>query len=491
MKFAQKLDHVLSATLFEAEPETTPSTPETPSKPEVAEVAPDKPKKIWPGDKIYHIINKDTGKTLVKNPYTNKSFRSDIEAQGFIDQHADNPGMYDIQQVDNPRSLTTLKKTMKPIDLGWTEEEVMQAFEPRVYSVARRYERLFPGHEEDLRQQARLGVLTALKGTSEDGKTPLDQGLSPFGLFAEKYLRNFVLRYIVANRSAITGPRRTGAQSNVVGGGGGLIGYEVVWMPTKEGKGVKELADFKFFPRAQYKEAKEFEKKLKADGNITMINKRRGEITSADKPVGGGDEGEGTALGKGIPGSEKTPSYLSAQRDTVKKLKNLARKLGMTDKQEQIFNMRYGLDVPETGAGRLKWGDAGSREASRFGPPESGEEGRKPGEQSGKTPEEAGFDPKRVEKREEGDYASRNLADIVRSTGLSGERVRQQLQKAHHYMMLAAQKAMPELMKKKEEGKATPAECRFLDGLIILERKLSKCLIEMYMIDEALEPLFG
>jgi len=512
---------------------TTSDVPAIPAKPT-------KPARVWPGDYIWHIVNRETGKALEKNTETSTPFRSEADAFRFIERQGGNPKKYDIKQVSNPKSLTRLKETKKPLENGWTEQEVIDAMMPRIYSQARKHANMFgftrdTKQELDMRQEGVLAVLRILKGKKEDGVTPLDTGESPFGVFVERELKNAVLRYAISARSSVPGMKRTGKQreEGIVwefppgttpemaarfkgqkmgfAPSGALLGYRIyaVTKPTEKNPQGEVIS--KDFPSNELEAAKAYRRELqkRPDVVVTQFKKRMSPIPmtkSMSLKVGGAGEGESEELGNLLgdpstvgPRAEQTPAAIAAQKDQIERLIRRARVKGLSTQQEKVVRLVYGLDpnTPELRTGGLttKWRE---------------EEPHEPGAQAGITPDPT----KRVERSQtEMRGGVRTYAEVGQMMTdeqgnpkpMTGARVKQLHDGAVELLIQAAREVMPQYyerwLKSQEEAApaATPAATpaapatedeKIIDALVIIERKLRTCLIESYLINTVTTPLF-
>jgi hypothetical protein len=530
-----------------------PGAPGAPGAPAAAGAAtapakPAKPTKVWPGDYIWHIVNRETGKALEKNTETGTPFRSEADAFKFIERQGGDPKRYEIKQVPNPKSLTRLKETKKPLENGWTEQEVIDAMMPRVYSQARKHANMFgfardTKQELDMRQEGILAILRILKGKKEDGVTPLDTGESPFGVFVERELKNAILRYAISARSSIPGMKRTGKQreEGIVwefppgttpemaarfkgqkmgfAPSGALLGYRIYGVTKPTEKDPQGEVISKDFPSNELEAAKAYRRELqkRPDVIVTQFKKRMSPIPlsrSMSQKVGGaeeGGEGEGTELGKVLgdpstvgPRAEQTPAAIAAQKDQIERLIRRARVKGLSTQQEKVVRLVYGLDpgTPELRTGGLttKWRE---------------EEPHEPGQQAGITPDPT----KRVERSQtEMRGGIRTYAEVGQMMTdeqgnpkpMTGARVKQLHDRAVELLIQAAREVMPQYyerwLKSQEEAEpaATPAAApaatpavapatedeKMIEALVIVERKLRTCLIESYLINTVTTPLF-
>jgi RNA polymerase sigma factor (sigma-70 family) len=453
------------------------------------------PAKSYPGDKIYGVFNNHGN--LVKG-----GFATPQEAETYRLGDTDIPEAYKVDEYDNPKSLSVLTKTKGPLKNGWTEEEVVQAMKPFVRSIAYKYGNS-KQEMEDLFQHGYIGVLNALR---------TDAGEAPFGTHAYKHILGEIRRAAMAGGVV--------AGSMVPGGGGtaqqgGTLGYEVFYQKSKDSP--VETKMFNAQPEAYkdyfsktgrtpprsidpgYKEAVAFVKELRDQGYTATIRDKRSGMASADKPIGGG-EGEPTTLGSMMKGTKtKTPLQLAMNKEQVN---HLIQKAGLSDAQKKILDLTFGL-----GEDSEDWGTPSSRATGKSGPPESGDAQRLPGEQAGKTPEEAGIDPSQAKQDTSWDFKAkpddkaagdedrkieivRGPVEIGKMLGVSTERVRQLRQKAYDKLMKAAGGAGFDQMKNKMAG-ATAKEDKELQAMIDLGNFIRQLVIESIFNGEINGTIFG
>ena len=82
------------------------------------------------------------------------------------------------------KDFDALKKTLLPLQHGWTEDEVIKAMMQDIMSHAHKFARIRKGVElDDLIQQGAMGVLKALQ---------TDKGIANFASHAKNYIRSFM-----------------------------------------------------------------------------------------------------------------------------------------------------------------------------------------------------------------------------------------------------------------------------------------------------------
>ena len=357
---------------------------------------------------------------------------AEIELMGDPEKYP-NPDDYEIKEYDNPKSLSVLRKTIKPIDSGWTADEIVAAMQPYAKKLAWKWKSDKTPYE-DLLQQANLAILYALE---------TDAGIAPFASHAYRRMSGEIKR--LALTGGVIGGSATAALPRDLATGiaakhgeagvasfkqrGGLIGYDLVWLDKKGDYGHKFFPSERFSAASTgrplrteddpgYVKAKEYRDKIKDQVQAVKIGHRRGGSLSADAPTRGG---EGVPLAATIKGTQvKNPAYIAKQREIVKQLKD---KANLTPKQAQVLDLFMGFDVPEAGVAGPSFGAAASRVAGKYGPQEPGEKERKPGEQAGEPA------PKMKRNITTGFFA-RTPSDVAAMAGIGRQRVSQHVAKA-------------------------------------------------------------
>jgi RNA polymerase sigma factor (sigma-70 family) len=371
---------------------------------------------------------KDPQGQIISSP-TEAEVRSII--QGDPDKYP-NPEQYEVRPYENPKSLSKLKDIKKPIESGWSVDEVVAAMQPWIRKLAYNWQSA-KAPVEDLMQHAVIGIINAIR---------TDKGEAPFGSHAWKHMKGEV------RRAALTGGvikqpeehipgeirRKLGISLGTSAQAGPLVGYDVIWIDQDKKPNKKHFpaelsayekhasgAPMKVDPAFQ--RAKEFEKELKAQGLLAATKSVRSKMRSADAPSKSGDEGSPESLVQTIKARlVKPPPYIAQSKEIVQKMKGLAK---LTPREEQVIDMMFGLDVPEAGV-------AGPSMRT----PEAGEKERQPGEQVGIKPDEQELlrrsaagktvkvgttpDGKPVEVE-----IARGLQDVATMIGMSKQRVRQ------------------------------------------------------------------
>jgi hypothetical protein len=349
------------------------------------EIAAARPQREYYGDKLYGIHDVTTNDWVRDSQGQIISTPSESATESIIQGDPDkypSPEQYEIRQYENPKSLAKLKDIKKPLEAGWSVDEVVAAMQPWIRKLAYDWQSA-KAPAEDLMQHAAIGIINAIR---------TDIGEAPFGSHAWKHMKGEV------RRAALTGGvikqpeehipgeirRKLGIPLGTSSQAGPLVGYDVIWIdkdkkPNKKHFPAELSAYEKHVSGAPMKvdpafvRAKAFEKEMKTQGLLAATKTVRTKMRSADAPVGTG-EGSPEALVQTIKGRlVKPPPYIAQSREIVQKLKSLAK---LTPREEQVVDMMFGLDVPEAGI------------SPQMREPEAGEEGRKPGEQVGIKPEE-------------------------------------------------------------------------------------------------------
>lgn len=361
-------------------------------------------KREWPGDKLWGIFDQ-TGHRIRGGYASQEQAAADVAGDPV---RFPDPQGVTYKQYENDRSASALMSVRAPLQNGWTKDEIFKAMEPFIRSMAWRYAKTYQD-VADMQQQGALGILDALKN---------DKGEEPFVSYAKQFMNSAMRRYGAKANSTISGAEALGAGGKNKGVN---LGYEVVFQKKEKGAPV----DSKFFPTdpsafsdyysstgrmpprsndPAFKEAKKFEQEMKAQGFNTAFTDKRGRMASASAPMAGGSGESPGTLGDTLKATKvKTPMQIAMNRDQIKQLIDTA---GLTDQQKKVIMLSFGLDQPEGGEGGSVWGSPEARVGSKFGPPESGEASKKPGEQGGLPPQELGVDPLKAKQEPGLDWGS-------------------------------------------------------------------------------------
>ena len=405
------------------------------------------------------------------------------------------PANVKIAPYANEKTLDVLKSLRRPMDHGWSTDEIVAAMKPYIYKFVNMYPSS-KDEKEDLAQQGAMGVLHAIAK---------DKGIADFASHAARYIKGSIDRYV--NKGGVVGG------SEVAGGGGlgqkgGNTGYIVLWRSSPE-----EEVQSKIFPadpsafRAHFsktgraparsldpgfQKAVAFANELKAAGNVVAVKDHRGGMGSLDKPLGG-EAGREPTLGGALPArGTRTPLKIAMDKEQLAQVMAAA---DLTPQQRKVTELTFGLDVPSSGASGEagEWGSPEARVAGRMGPPESGEETRQPGTQSGKTPEEMGINPQQAIQNPEFETEAgkteiaRGPVDIARMLGISTEKVRQHRARALQKLQAAADKlGFLQLRRETETGEESTAE-----SFRHIERVCARLLCEMIFSGEINDVILG
>jgi RNA polymerase sigma factor (sigma-70 family) len=381
------------------------------------------PKKFF-GDDLYGIYD-SAGKQI------RGGFATEAEAQLY--QTANLPaGIYIIRKYENPKSLSKLKETRFPLKHGWAEDEVVQAFMPVIRKLAWKYHNLKAPYE-DLMQHGAIGVLNALK---------TDIGDAPIWHHAWRHILGEV------RRAALTGGIIRGGEHLKGAAGfaqmGGLLGYDVNW------PGITGMAQTKFFPSSPkafekhyagitgrspprtmdpaFREAQAFATHLTREEGVSEdeieIRERRSGMTSADVPMGKGEERPTTLAATLRATRTHRPEYIAQQRELLALMMDKAK---LTEHEKQIITLYYGLDEPAARLGAM--------------PP--------PGaEKPGRPPEKISAARTVTRGAEKEGAVERGPAEIARILGVSERAVRVGRDKALLKLLKASGEYSTELQKK-------------------------------------------
>lgn len=398
-----------------------------------------KPHKEQPGDKLFGIWDKTQGDWVRDD---SGHIISDVSSDQLTasvlgdPEKFQDPDNYEIKGYDNPRSLTTLRNVKKPLEQGWTTEEVVEAMMPWIRSIAWRF------HSnktpiDDLIQHGAIAVMHALR---------TDKGEAPFGTYAWKRI------YAEISRASLTGGVVKGGEREDdeeraaraklglskpgnFGERGPVIGYDVYWRSAdgemqkkhfpSEIKGYEQThSDTGRAPARTndpgFVAAKKYAGEMRGKGVLAAVRELRSKMVStATKMKGGDDEQE---LGSTLKGTKvRSPAIIAMHKDLLHKLMSTA---NLSDKERQTIDLMFGLDVPEAGSG---------------GPKMRAYEPHEPGEQTGLSA--YGDSEKDIRRSGAGKAAKitdpktgmthdvleieRSPADISALLGVSNERIRQ------------------------------------------------------------------
>lgn len=366
------------------------------------------PPRKFLGDELYGVFDQ-TGK-LIRGGFYNEH-----DAESYM--NSDLPdGQYEIKLYENPKSLSKLKDTKLPLQHGWTVGEVVNSLYPWISRIAWKYHSQKAPYE-DLVQHGAIGVINALR---------TDKGEAPIGSHAWRHILGEIRRAALTG-GIVTSTEAPGAAT--FGQAGVLVGYEVKY--TDESGDIQTQffpADIqamqKYFseigrtpPSTQdpsYRKAEEYKGQLVKQGipaDKIEVREKRGRLASTEAPVAGKEGGTPQTLGALLKGKGRKPESILAQPEMVKTLMDRAK---LTDKQREVVNLLFGLDVPE----------AGSRS------PRDVEGEHEPGQQAGKEPEQF-VDPEtgkviRTVSRgaEKEGVFGRSIADVAKMTGKTSKAVR-------------------------------------------------------------------
>ncbi len=373
------------------------------------------PKKYY-GDYLYGIFDKTTGQQVYPREgeagANDPQFRSEMKPQAILLRPVLPRGLrevlpgdrsnYEVKEYVNPKSLTKLRTVKKPLEHGWTQEEVLTAmgyptaannYKPRgpLMRLVRKY---LPYHVRintdksniedlnyDLLNAGAIGIIDALR---------TDTGTAPFAGYAYRPMENEI------SKDANSGGFSGGDRKKGFGRKGPATGWMVRW--TENG-----IPQQMAFPSeiSRYSELSSSDKMKSATGERTppptmdpskskadaFAAEVQAELTAKGQPADvkvkeyraklttgletgaslSGGEKDKEVVGRGSTHKIRTPATIAQQRDMIDYLVNRA---NLTDMQRKVIAMRYGLDMPDTsGTGGAWTGQHGA--AGHFGPPDS------------------------------------------------------------------------------------------------------------------------
>ena len=419
------------------------------------------PKKEYYGDKLYRVEDHDGN--VVRD-----GFPDNAEAERWILRnfsHAEKD-QFKIEIYDNPKSLSALNTVVKPLDKGWTKEEIINAMKPMVRYFANKYWSAKVGIE-DLVQDGYVGVLRALE---------TDKGIAPFGKYAPQKIKNEILRAAL-QKGLIRGPEDKASGASL-GEKGPIVSYDVVWYDKdNQLASMSFAADISAFKNyysekgispplkmdPNYLKAQEFKKGLLAQGLKPVANGilvTRSKMGSLDKPIGGKGDGESTGRDY-VRGRIATPAHQAATKNMISHLFDASK---LSDKQKEALRLTFAMDVPE--------GSMSYFPKQRPGQPADPEQvtaAADPIKVQGmadrtiaRTSADSDFSRRfsKSDPKKKGFSIERGPVEVAKMMGISTERARQLLQAGLDKMLLAAQREQMDtdtidaLMGEKEKAEA-------------------------------------
>lgn len=314
-------------------------------------------RKIYPSDYIYQIIDKKTQEPLVDNEGKPLTFKHSMTAnykKKRIELDRQERGSLDIQQIENPKSYRALTNTFKPLENGWTPEEIYEAMIPYMWKKADKYSRrprrgetpLFP--KEDIFAAGAIGFMQALKD---------DEGLSPFSAYAAKHISSSMMDHIQRGRII-----RTPWREGLFGQKAIPAGYKVIykksedeepqeeWFPSRT---VREKGSQKGEEYVKHDEGRMLaikrKKELESEGIVAAITTERWDLSSLQSLIAksiktGEEESE---LGKTIKSTVVPPPPSTLGQKEL--LQRIMQKANLTPEEDETIKLAYGFDVPEAG----------------------------------------------------------------------------------------------------------------------------------------------
>jgi len=412
------------------------------------------PKKEYYGDKLYRVEDQDGN--VIRDGFPDEAEAERWILRNFSDEEK---GQFKITRYENPKSLSVLNTVVKPLEKGWTKEEVINAMKPMVRYFANKYWSAKVGIE-DLVQDGYVGVLRALE---------TDKGIAPFGKYAPQKIKNEILRAALM-KGLIRGPEKKEHGASL-GEKGPIVSYDVVWYDENGQLASKtfpaDISAFKDYYSEKgispplkmdpnYVKAQEFKKGLLAQGLKPVANGilvTRSKMGSLDKPIGG-KGGEGEASGKEfVRGRVATPAHLAATKNMIKYLFDASK---LSDKQKEALRLTFALDVPE---GSMSYFPKPS--PGQTAEPEKVTATAEPIKVQGMADRSVARTSADFDKgSKKGFRVERGPVEVAKMMGISTERARQLLQAGLDKMLLAAQKEQMDattintLMGEKEKAEA-------------------------------------
>jgi len=343
----------------------------------------EKPDRERPDDYRWAIMDVDTGEYAKDDQGHAITAETEDDAQALIDGEVDmfpDPDQYTPKRIENPKSLKALSKIVKPLQNGWTMDEVVKALMPYIRSLSWKF-RNEKADFDDLTQTGALAVHNAIE---------TDKGIAPFAWHAYPHVKGAIMNTALRG-GVVSGGERTFRQK------GPISGYTILWRepednPDEEPRsihfGSKEMTGAQYGGTARaeagkggrsdpgLEKAKQMQDRLRERGIISAIRPERQRLASMASKLKG-SEGQ-TELGDTVKATKvASPEFITQQQELFNMLMDKAE---LNDKEKEVMRMAYGLDVPEAG---LRGPSYSGRDQGVFGPPESGEKERKPGEQWG------------------------------------------------------------------------------------------------------------
>lgn len=419
------------------------------------------PKKEYYGDKLYRVEDHDGN--VVRDGFPDSAEAERWILRNFSDEEKN---QFKITIYENPKSLSVLNTVVKPLEKGWTKEEVINAMKPMVRYFANKYWSAKVGIE-DLVQDGYVGVLRALE---------TDKGIAPFGKYAPQKIKNEILRAAL-QKGLIRGPEDKASGASL-GEKGPIVSYDVVWYDKDNQLASKSFAaDISVFKDyysekgispplkmdPNYLKAQEFKKGLLAQGLKPVANGilvTRSKMGSLDKPIGGKGDGESTGRDY-VRGRVATPAHQAATKNMISHLFDTSK---LSEKQKEALRLTFALDVPE--------GSMSYFPKQRPGQPADPEQVTAvadPIKVQGmadrtiaRTSADSDFSRRfsKSDPKKKGFSIERGPVEVAKMMGISTERARQLLQAGLDKMLLAAQKEQMDtdtidaLMGEKEKAEA-------------------------------------